>query len=270
MYCVIQQVIRKKPGTHGEPLEIRAYQNPWRLDDNKPYTWAWEYSKERFERPHLEAYKITLHHSYRENGAVRKHQYSIATMSYYDIVEYSLCDCADGRITAAAEKLGMDPAELYEIIETKLEPLRKRLEADFHQSAEYIARQEHKRILDAHNAARTAFAKKYGVDADDYNRCYDVFGVLRNKEYLEKVKADHRARKQSERSYRESWRSTYERYTSGSYSVQSGGTYSEAETATLKEFYKKLSKIYHPDLNPGKDTTAAMQLLNKLKEGWGV
>lgn len=42
------------------------------------------------------------------------------------------------------------------------------------------------------------------------------------------------------------------------------------ETAMLKQFYKVLSKKYHPDLNPGKDTTAEMQLLNRLKQGWGI
>ena len=36
------------------------------VDESKPFTWAWMYSEERFERPHLEAYKITLHQSYRE------------------------------------------------------------------------------------------------------------------------------------------------------------------------------------------------------------
>ena len=62
----------------------------------------------------------------------------------------------------------------------------------------------------------------------------------------------------------------YEQYTSGSYSAPSVGTYTEAETAILKKFYRSLSKTYHPDLNPGLDTTAEMQLLNKLKEAWGV
>lgn len=274
MYCVIQEVRRKKRNPYGEPLEIRAYQNPWRLDDSKPYTWAYEYSEERFERPHLEAFKISIHHSYREGGTVKKRQYHIRTMSYYDIVEYSLYDCADHSIQATANQLGMEPAGLYELIEAKLEPLRERLEAEFHQSAEYIAHQEHSRILDVHRAAREAFCKRYGVDADEYNRCYDVFGVLRNKDYLARIKAQHKARKQAERearsSYREKWRSTYERYTSGSYSVPSGSTYTEEETAILKQFYRSLSKTYHPDLNPGKDTTAAMQLLNRLKDSWGI
>lgn len=281
MYCVIQEIRRKKPNPYGEPLEIKAYQNPWRLDESKPYTWAYEYSGERYARPHLEAYKISIHHSYRENGVVRKHQYSIRTMSYYDIVEYSLYDCADSSITATAGKLGIDPAELYELIETKLEPLRERLEADFHQSAEYKAKQEHQRILEAHRAAQAAFCKRYGVDTDDYDRCYDVFGALRNKDYLAKIKAEHKARKQAERdarkrsreswrSYQDQWRSTYGGQSSGSYSIPSASTYTAEETAILKQFYRSLSKTYHPDLNPSRDTTAEMQLLNKLKETWGV
>ena len=90
MYCVIQQVMRKKPNPYGEYKELRAYQNQWRLDESKPFTWAWERTGGRFERPHMEAYKITLRQSYREGSAVRKRQHSICTMSYYDIVEWSL------------------------------------------------------------------------------------------------------------------------------------------------------------------------------------
>ena len=271
MYCVIQEVQRKKPDPHGERLEIRAYQNQWRLDETKPYTWAYEHSEERFERPHLEAYKITIHQSYREGGTVRKRQYAVCTMSYYDIAEYGLYDCASGKIEALAAELSKDPAELYEIVETKLGPLRERVEADFHQSAEYRARQEHRRILDTHQEAKGAFRKRYNVDGSEYDRCYDVFGVLRNKEYLAQIKAAHKAQQQAERerwrSYQESWRSTY---SSGGYSIPSVSTYSVEEKAVLKEFYRKLSKLYHPDLNPDKDTTAQMQVLNKLKEHWGV
>lgn len=273
MYCVIQEVRRKKPNPYGEYREIRAYQNQWRIaGDERPCTWAYEYTGGRFERPHLEAYKITLHQSYREGGAVRKRQHSVCTMSYYDICDG--CgwwgDFIIGGDSALAEKLNMDPTELCDIIESKLGPLRERLEAEFHQSAEYIAHQEHRRVLDAHREAQEAFCKRYGVDRDEYDRCYDVFGALRNKEYLAKIKADHKARKQSESRYRESWRSTYEQYSGGSYSVPSRSTYTEEETAILKQFYRSLSKTYHPDLNPGKDTTAQMQLLNRLKEAWGV
>lgn len=269
MFCVIQQVMRKKPDPHGGYKEIEAYQNKWRIDD-RPFTWSWQYTGGRFERPHLEAYKISLHHSYREGGVVRKHQYPICTLSYYDIVEFSLYDCADGRIQATAEKLGLDPAEVYELIESKLEPLRERLEAEFHQSPEYIAKQEHDRIIADHMTAQSKFCRKYNVDKDEYDRCYDVFGVLRNKEYLEKIKAEHKAKKQAYSSYQKTWESTYSKWTSSSYSISPTNTYTDSERTMLKDFYRALSKRYHPDLNPDKDTTAQMQLLNRLKEAWGV
>lgn len=38
----------------------------------------------------------------------------------------------------------------------------------------------------------------------------------------------------------------------------------------LKQFYKALPMKFHPDMNMGEDTTKQMQLLNKLKEDWGV
>lgn len=101
---------------------------------------------------------------------------------------------------------------------------------------------------------KEAFCKRYSVGGTDYDRCYDVFGVLRNKEYLAEVKARKQAERERWRSYQESWRSTY----------------SGEEKAVLKEFYRKLSKLYHPDLNPDKDTTAQMRVLNKLKEQWDV
>ena len=275
MFCVIQEIRRKKQDQYGEHMEIIPY--PLEMSINgveQVPKWCWKWSEERFERPHLEAYKISIHHSYRENGVVRKCQYPIRTMGYYDIVEYSLYDCADSSIQATAEKLGLDPAEVYELIESKLEPLRERLEAEFHQSAEYITQQEHRRILDAHSKAKAAFCKRYNVDGDEFDRCFDVFGVLRNKEYLEQTKAAHKARKQAEwdarSSYREQWRSTYGGQSSGSYSIPPVSTYTAEETAILKQFYRSLSKTYHPDLNPGKDTTAEMQMLNKLKEAWGV
>lgn len=271
MYCVIQQLVRRKPNPYGEYREIEVYQNEWRIaGDDRPCTWSYRYTGGRFERPHLEAYKITIHHSYREGGAVRKHQYSVCTMSYYDIVEYSLYDCADGCIRATADNLGMDPAELCEIIESKLEPLRERLETEFHQSPEYIAKQEHERIIADHLKAQNKFCGKYGVEKDEYDRCYDVFGVLRNKEYLEQIKAQHKARKESERRYRESSRNTYEWYTSGGYSIPSVSTYTEEETAILKQFYRVLAKKFHPDANRDRDTTRELQLLNRLKEVWGV
>ena len=267
MFCVMQQTARKKPSPYGAYKELRAYQNQWRLDESKPFTWAWEYTGGRFERPHMEAYKITIHQSYREGGVVKKRQYSICTMSYYDVVECCLYDCADRRIQATADKLGIEPAELYDLIESKLTPIRERLEAEFHQSPEYVAKQEHERVRADYMEAQGKFCSRYDVDKDEFARCYDIFLTLKNKEYLEQLKAQHKARK---RRYRESWGSTYGHYSGGSYSIPPVSTYSEDEAAILKQFYRALAKQFHPDVNHDRDTTRELQLLNRLKEQWGV
>ena len=44
----------------------------------------------------------------------------------------------------------------------------------------------------------------------------------------------------------------------------------EDNKAMLKKFYRTLSKAYHPDSNPDKDTSEEMKLLNQLKSDWGV
>ena len=46
---------------------------------------------------------------------------------------------------------------MYAIIESKLDPLRERLTAEFHQSPEYIAKQEHERIIADHMTAQKEF-----------------------------------------------------------------------------------------------------------------
>ena len=269
MYCVIQPVMRTKPNLYGEYREIEAYH--WCIvGDNRPCIWGYRYAGERFERPHMEAYKITVHQSYRDGRAVKKRQYSICTMSYYDIVEYSLYDYADSRIQATADKLGIDHAELYVLIESKLDPLRERLTAEFRQSPEYIAKQEHERVIADHMAAQNKFCSRYGVGKEEYNRCYDVFGTLRNKEYLEQLKAQHEARKESEHGYRKSWGSAYGQYSSGGCPIPSASTYSRDEAAILKQFYRVLATQFHPDVNYDRDTTRELQLLNRIKEQWGV
>ena len=39
-----------------------------------------------------------------------------------------------------------------------------------------------------------------------------------------------------------------------------------ADKKEIKSAYKKLAKKYHPDLNPGKDTTAQMKEINKAHD----
>ena len=69
--------------------------------------------------------------------------------------------------------------------------------AEFHQSDEYQTQQKHEQIIADYRTAKSQFASKYDVDKDEYDRCFDVFGILRNGAYLEQIKVDHKARKRS-------------------------------------------------------------------------
>lgn len=54
------------------------------------------------------------------------------------------------------------------------------------------------------------------------------------------------------------------------YCVTWRSNYNEADKAMLKKFYRTLSKAFHPDSNPDKDTSEEMKMLNRLKSDWGV
>ena len=124
------------------------------------------------------------------------------------------------------------------------------------------------------------FAEKYKVDGSEYDRIYDVFGTLRNAEYLKKIKVDYKARKEYERqtrkerrSYYENFHGNYRGYSFGDgsgYGISLHDNYTNEERALLKQFYRELSKKLHPDSNPDCDTSEHMKLLNRLKGEWGL
>lgn len=88
MYCVIQELELKKENPYGEYKELISRETNWTINGVNGCTYGYTYSDERFKRPIKKAYKISIHHSYRENGKVKKKQWVICTMEYYSIVDY--------------------------------------------------------------------------------------------------------------------------------------------------------------------------------------
>lgn len=213
-----------------------------------PYTsYRYTYSEDRFERPIRTSYKVTLHgKSYRnEKGQVTKKQYHVTTIKYYDLV--------------------------WEEIAKKLDALQDKINAEFEQTEEYKVKETHDAILREYRVKKHDFAEKYEVQENEYDRCYDIFGKLRNKEYFEKIKRDYKARKEYEeqsRSYQRDYQSNYSYY-SGSYGTGSlnSGLSTEKEKEYYKKFYRTLATKYHPDVSGDGE---AMKFLNKLKESWGI
>lgn len=250
MFCVIQEIETKKP-SKGNSKEIEVYESRFTMNGREYCYYRYCKSDECFERPIKKAYRISVHQSYREDGKVRKKQTVICTMHYYDIVDgFSwFGDHIRGSLEAKADALGLTEKELCDMVETKLQPIIDQITAEYEKTEEYAASQEHDCIIREWTEKREAFAKKYGVNQDEYDQIYDVFGTLRNPQRLEKIKNDYKFRKEYEeksRSYQEDYFNNYkEKFFgggSGSYSDFSSINYTDENKEMLKQFYRVLSK----------------------------
>ncbi len=225
----------------------------------------------RFERPRREAYRISLHFSYRQDGKPRKRQYSLCTASWYDFATgcFTLYDWANSRIERVAEAESMDIDQIYSIVEEKISPLEKEIQKQYHKTEEYKSVKTRERLLKDYQKRKKEFAKQYGQPEAVYDNIFDIYGTLRDADYLARIQMK---RQREEERQREQWSGYNEtgRRNHSSSSFSRTGSYSEADKAHLKEFYRLLSRKFHPDLNPDRDTTEAMKLVNRLKDDWGL
>lgn len=278
MFCVIQEIKTHKSSI-GQSKRIEAYRSSWKLNEEEYYSYQWCYSDEKFERPLRPSYRISIHQSYRENGRVKKRQFVICTARYYDIAEnmFTIYDSwYEKKISDIAEELSVEADEIYNILDAKILPLEKKIQEEYRETEEYKTYIKNRKILDEYSERKSEFAKKYEIEQDEYDKCYDVFGELRNPECLEKIKWKYKLRKEYEkksRSYQENFYSNYSKYFGGggsSYHNTISDNHTDEDRETLKQFYRVLSKKFHPDANPDIDTSKEMQLLNRLKSEWGV
>ena len=276
MFCVIQEIETKKTDKCGYSKELKAEYIQMSIQVRDCSHWYYSYSIERFERPIKKAYRISIHNSYRDNGKVKKKQYVICTAKYYDIAAGFFClyDYGNSAIERVAAELNVSVESIYDSIESKLEPLIEKIKAEFSETEEFKTHEEHKKIVSLYNSNKEEFRKKYGVDPGEYDKIYDVFGNLHNAEYLEQVKERRRFQKEYEEKIRSYYKQNQSNYNYedyfGGYSKSFSSNYTEENKDTLKQFYRVLSKKFHPDANPDTDTSKEMQLLNQLKEQWGV
>lgn len=212
MFCVIQEVeVKTIPA--GESKGIEVYESRTTVDGKEFCCYEYRDSAERFERPIRKSYRISIHESYREQGKVKKKQTVICTIGYYEVVDWGDWpgDYIIGGIASKADALGLDESELADLIYTKWQTVVDHIWEEYKQTEEYAARRENRRIIKEHNERVNKFIEKYGVSRSEYNRCYDVFGKLRNPDYLEKIKAEYETRKEYERRSWEQRRSYYEK-----------------------------------------------------------
>ncbi|MBD8025552.1 hypothetical protein H9636_02660 [Ureibacillus sp. Re31] len=273
MFCVIQKIINKKPNPYGTPKEICVMETTFSLPGQEMKTlYGYTFSNERFERPILDAYKISIHHSYRENGKVKKKQWSICTMGYYDLLESWPGDfITQKELNEKLESMNISEEALWGMVYKKLDPIIEKIKSEFQQTEEYKVTQEHEKILKVHREAEKAFNDEYGYD--EYRYCYDVFGNLRNAAYLKKLISTKKQKEDYKRQTEEEFKGSYERFyggssKNGSYSTNSHSSYNEEEKKMLHEIYRMASKKFHPDVSG--DDGSKMKFLTKLKAQWGL
>lgn len=274
MHCYIQEIQMKSSNSVGAGKELCVTTSNWTVNGISYTSYGYTYSDEKFERPIKTAYKVTLHEkSYRnDKGKVRKKQYHVTTIKYYDLIDFSWYDCIiSSKIDDIAEEIGIDSETVWAEIENKLDALQDKIKAEFEKTEEYKIKEKHNAILHEYRIKKVEFAEEYDVQENEYDRCYDIFGVLRNPEYFEKIKREFAARKEYEKrssSYQKEYQSNYN-YHSGSYGTSSfnSGLSREKEKEYYKKFYRTLAAKYHPDVIGDGE---AMKFLNKLKESWGI
>ncbi len=273
MFCVIQKVVNKKPDPYGEHKELLVDSFTITYNGVTKTKYTYRYSDERFERPIRDAYKIMIHMSYRDGlGKVKKQQWVICTMSFYNLLDSWPGDCINAqRLQEKLSMMGLTEQQLWEMVNQKLDPIIKNAKDQIEKTQEYRAKKKHEEILAKHRKAKIMFERKYGEDTYEY--CYDVYGNLRNEAYLKELEENYRAQEENRRSYYSNYQSNYSSTDDffknfSSYFGTNQSNYTDEEKSRLKTIYRTLSKTFHPDIT--KDDGEMMKLINKLKEGWGI
>jgi len=269
MYCVIQRVQNKKVNFHGKGKEIKIDSYTWSIGGVSQTTYSYKYEGE-FERSIKDSYKISIHKSYRDNGKVKKKQWVICTIGYYEIVDgWTWIGDHTIRLKDKCEKIGISEDMLCDLVYAKLDPLIEQVKAEYETTEEYRVSKRNDEIIKKYLNDKESFENKYGPQTYDY--CYDVFGVLRNEEYFKKLKSNYETKQHySNSSYYSNFYSNYkeDNYDFSSYFKNNDSTYTEEEKEYLKVIYKAGAMKLHPDIK--KDNGEGMKLLNKLKDEWGI
>lgn len=263
MQVSIKKIDRGEVHSVGAPKEILVSSFEWHNNGESGKTYTYEMSKERFVRDNTTAYQIELQ--------CEGQTYPVATIGYYDLVDYKIEDCIGDRIMEQlAEKTGMKEEALWALLIEKLKPMQETIQMEFAQTEEGMTSKRNQQILSDYAERKRKFCMELGLDGVKYDRCYNVFGELMDAEYLNKLQQEVAARQQfsanSKRKHKDAWR----RFSGSMDYFSEPASYTEEEREMLERFYKTLAKKFHPDANPGVDTSKEMQLLNQLKKQWNI
>ena len=218
---------------------------------------TYSYSEDCFEREPKWIYTITLHESSRNSNKVKTKQTTVCSVNYYDIAEDAIYDqiyfdmlekLDEAILKIRGEKLPEDELEeLQEEFGIKTSFIDDIYE-EFKKTEEYKVHKKHVDILNEYQKRKQDFLAENDCFDTEYDVCYDIYGNLTNSYYLYKIQ--NRKRKVQE--------------------ICNVNTFfDDNDKIFLKKMYRTLCKEYHPD-NNSSDCIQEMQLINRLKEQWGI
>lgn len=215
---------------------------------------TYSYSEDHFEREPKWTYTITLHESSRNADKIKTKQTTVCSVNYYDVAEDAIeeqiyFDMLDKLNEAVLKIRGEELSdneldELYEEFGIKTNFVEDIYE-EFKQTEEYKVHKKHVDILDEYQERKEKFLEENDCFDTEYDVCYDIYGNLTNPNYFYKIQ--NRKRKTN----------------------NVDNFFTDNDKRILKGMYRTLCKAYHPD-NNSTDCLQEIQMINRLKEQWGI
>lgn len=273
MYITVQKVYGKAK-VYGYSKDVVTNQ----ITMGTTIRYSWHYSEDRFERENY-SYKIIVKESYRANGKVKQHQVVMGTFRWFDFIDHYVYgdELFDEKLHSAFPDMTEEQEEnIYDEIDKKVDKIESIESALWIKSQEFKVHNRHLEMIHTYECKKKQCDENLGEGY--FEQIYDIHMEIMNQELYGKIrklraakeKADKEKREYEQKSYEGSqkqWKKFYENCGSSSYSIGSGGNYTDKERDYLKKFYRALAAKFHPDVT---NDNEVMQFLNKLKEQWGI
>lgn len=260
MNCVIKKVNTAQQ-TAGTSKYLHVFTSQY---EDEPIRYCYIHSTEKFERLNTSAYEIWILYG-PEGKKNNRQQQKIASLHYYDLAEgKSWQDFIEkNELERILRESKTDPLKLEALIDNKVIPLQQQIQQKFSETAEGKAQKKIKETLLRHQESKRNFESVWG--AGTYDFIYDVFGNLKNEEFLNWLQSFQ----QGPQKKRESTSANFKKSQQKKQRSNSAASpsFTESEKVWLKKFYRTLAREYHPDSG---GETEAMILINKLKGDWDI
>ncbi len=273
MYVSVQKIFGKSK-VYGYSKDVVTTT----LNTSTTILYGWQYSSEKFERENY-SYKIVVKESYRDGGKVKQKQVVMGTFHWFDFIDHPIysSEYFDDKLIETFPDKPDEAEKIYDEIDKKIADIQAVESKKWTASEEYKVHNKHLNLIQKYKSKKVAFDELYGEDI--FEQIYDIHLKVMNQslyEELPRIRAEKKKAEEEKREYErrsreeqhKQWEKYFKGFGDGSYQTGSCSNYTDKEKEYLKKFYKALAAKFHPDVLEGDN--GPMQLVNKLKEQWGI